>query len=328
MKPKVKIDPKSAADFQKAMGDLAAYSGEALIDVALKQAQLMCRESMMLTPPMGAGGKGGLTSTGLKAGQRSVEKDVRKLFVALDGKGIAPVFLLQQRMALAVKNNNKAEFQNLIRGSKIKMLRGLSPVLQKIAGDYDEDRAMRKAKNYFNKSNPIRSEYGLGFVKDMTPLHQAMLEKTGGRFKRGKTPINPLGSWHNKQVVQSEEALMAYIQRRQATVGRLKAGWWDALNMIPNPSPNGKEKEYGRAGVGDWIKAQATGQGRVGLMQTPQAVNMTIANLIGDANSVATLADTKGLVLGIRVANIQRDLNNRMLKAFERAKANAAKNKK
>jgi hypothetical protein len=325
MKVKASIEPKSMAQFQAAMNDLSKMSQETLLDIGLKQAQLICREMMMLTPPMAAGGKGGLVAGGYKAGLRSVEKDIRKLYVALDGKGNAPVFLFQQRLALAVKANNKAEFNNLITGQNRKVLGKLSPVLQKICSDYDLDRALKKAKNYLAKSSPVKSEYGLGYTKQLKPLHQLMLEKTGGRFKRNGKPFNPLGSWTNKQVVVSEEQLMAYIQQRQATVGRLKAGWWDALMLIPNPSPNGTEKEYGRAGIGAWIKAQATGQGRFALLKDKKMFNMTVSNLIGDINNVSTQAHTKSLVLGIREANIRRDIENRVKKMVEQANKKQSK---
>jgi len=320
MKVKAGIVPKTMAEFQTAMNELSAMSREAMVDIGLKQAQLICRDMMAFTPPMAAGGGGGLTSTGQKAGKRAVEKDIRKLYVAMDGKGTAPVFLFQQRLAIAVKADNKAEFNKLILGQNNKVLSKLSPVLRKICQDYDLDRALRKAKNYLAKSNPRRNEYGLlGYTKQLRPLHQAMLEKTGGRFKKNGKPFNPLGSWTNAQIVPDEETLIAYITQRQAHVGRLKAGWWDALQLIPNPSPRGKEMEYGRAGVGDWIKAQSSGQGRFSMAKGTNTVSMTVANMIGDLNSVSTDAKTKSIVLGLRTANIQRDIENRIKKMVAQA---------
>lgn len=321
MKVKARIVPKSMAEFQTAMNNLADMSRTAMVDIGLKQAQLICRDMMSLTPPMGAGGKGGLTSTGEKAGKRSVERDIRKLYVAMDGNGNAPMFLFQQRLALAVKSNNSAEFDNLILSQNRKILGKLSPVLQKICADYDLERAMKKAKNYFARSSPQRSQYGSaagGYAKDMK-LHQLMLDKTGGRFKKNGKPFNPLRSWIDKQIVPFDSQLVTYISQRQAHVGKLKAGWWDALQLIPNPSSSGKEKEYGRAGVGDWIKAQATSQGRFSMAKGTNTVKMTVANMIGDLNNVSTEANTKSLVLGIRTANIQRDIDDRVRKMVERA---------
>ena len=319
MKVKASIQPKSMAEVQQAMVNLSNMSREAIMDISLKQAQLICRDMMSLTPPMAKGGKGGLVEAGFKAGKRSVERDIRKLYVALDGKGAAPKFLFSQRLALAVKDNNKSEFNRLILGQNRKLLGQLSPVLQKICADYDLERAMKKAKNYFSKAHPKSNEYGLGYTKDLKPLHQLMLDKTGGRFKRNGRPFNPLSSWANKQIASSEAELIAYIERRQATVGRLKAGWWDALQLIPNPSPNGREKEYGRSGVGGWIKLQSTGQGRFSLAKDLQKVNLTISNMIGDLNNVSSDANTKSLVLGIRTAALQADLENRVKKMVEQA---------
>lgn len=320
MKVKAAIIPATMAEFQTAMNDLSAMSREAMVDIGLKQAQLICRDMMAFTPPLANGGGGGLTSTGQKAGKRSVERDIRKLYVAMDDRGVAPVFLFQQSLALAVKANNKAQFNQLILGANRKVLSKLSPVLQKICSDYDLDRALRKAKNYMAKAHPRKNDYGLvGYTNQLRPLHQRMLEKTGGRFKRGGKPFNPLGSTWNKQLVNSDADLMAYIEQRQAHVGRLKAGWWDALQLIPNPSPRGKEMTYGRAGVGDWIKAQSSGQGRFSMANGTKTVSMSVSNMIGDLNSVSTDAKTKSIVLGLRTANIQRDIENRVRKMVEAA---------
>jgi hypothetical protein len=322
MKVQVKIQPKSMAEFQAALKDFADYAGQGILDVALKNAQLMCRESMLFTPPMGAGGKGGLTVTGQKAGMKSVERDVRKLYVAADNKkGIAPVFIISQQLGQSVKENRPNDFRRILDGARMGVLTKLSPVLQKIAGDYDDDRAFRKAKNYLNRTLYRKTEYGtLGFERNLKPLHQRMLAKFGGRFKIGKTPVNPVGNWRNKILVETDAEIMSYVVERQAHVGRLKAGWWDALQMIPNPKFNGNEKEYGRAGVDAYIKAQSSSQGRVSLNNTQSVVNMTISNMIGNANGVADEAEVKSLVLGLREANIRRDLENMIKKAAAKAK--------
>ena len=322
MRVKVKIEPKSMAQFQAAMVEFANASKQGILDIALKNAQLMCRESMLFTPPMGAGGKGGLTVTGQKAGLKSVERDVRKVYVAADSKkGIAPVFILSQQLGMSVKENNPSEFRKILNGARMGTLTKMSPVLQRIANDYDDERAFRKAKNYLNKTLYRKTEYGtLGFQRDLKPVHNMLLAKYGGRFKIGKNPINPVGNWRNKLLVQTDAEIMAYVVERQRHVGRLKAGWWDALQMIPNPKFNGNEKQFGRAGVDAYIKSQSSSQGRVSLNNTAQQVNMTISNMIGNANGVADEAEVKSLVLGLREANIRRDLENMIKKAAAKAK--------
>lgn len=322
MRVQVKIDPKSMAEFQAALKDFADHTGQGILDIALKNAQLMCRESMLFTPPMGAGGVGGLTVTGQKAGMKSVERDVRKIYVAADSKkGIAPVFIISQQLGMAVKENNPSDFRKILNGARMSVLNKLSPVMQKIAGDYDDERAFLKAKNYLNRTLYRKTEYGtLGFERNLKPLHQRLLGKFGGRFKIGKTPINPVGNWRNKVLVQTDAEIMAYVVERQAHVGRLKAGWWDALMMIPNPKFNGNEKQYGRAGVDAYIKAQSSTDGRVSLNNTKSVVNMTISNMIGNSNNVADEANVKSLVLGLREANIRKDLENMIKKAANKAK--------
>ena len=322
MRVQVKIDPKSMAEFQAALKDFADHTGQGILDIALKNAQLMCRESMLFTPPMGAGGVGGLTVTGQKAGMKSVERDVRKIYVAADSKkGIAPVFIISQQLGMAVKENNPSDFRKILNGARMSVLNKLSPVMQKIAGDYDDERAFLKAKNYLNRTLYRKTEYGtLGFERNLKPMHQRLLGKFGGRFKIGKTPINPVGNWRNKVLVQTDAEIMAYVVERQAHVGRLKAGWWDALMMIPNPKFNGNEKQYGRAGVDAYIKAQSSTDGRVSLNNTKSVVNMTISNMIGNSNNVADEANVKSLVLGLREANIRKDLENMIKKAASKAK--------
>lgn len=322
MRVKVKIEPKSMAEFQAALKAFADHTGQGILDVALKNAQLMCRESMLFTPPMGAGGVGGLTVTGQKAGMKSVERDIRKIFIAADNKkGIVPVFMISQQLGQAVKENNPSDFRKILNGARMGVMTKLSPVMQKIAGDYDDERAFRKAKNYLNRTLYRKTEYGtLGFETNLKPLHQRLLVKFGGRFKIGKTPINPVGNWRNKVLVQTDAEIMAYVVERQAHVGRLKAGWWDALQMIPNPKFNGNEKQYGRAGVDAYIKAQSSSQGRVTLNNNPSQVNMTISNMIGNENNVADEAGVKSLVLGLREANIRKDLENMIKRAAAKAK--------
>jgi hypothetical protein len=193
--------------------------------------------------------------------------------------------------------------------------------MQKIANDYDDERAFRKAKNYLNRTRYTKSEYGtIQFERNLRPLHQRLLTRYGGRFKIGLTPINPVGDWRNRYMVQTEEEIISYVLERQLHVGRLKAGWWDALLMIPNPKFNGTEKQYGRAGIDSYIKAQSSNEGRFSMNSSPKEVNLSISNMIGNANSVADEAGVKSLVLGLRVSNINKDLANMIKRAAARAK--------
>jgi hypothetical protein len=322
MRIQTKIEPKSMAEFQAAMSDFANASSQGILDIALKNAQLMCRESMLFTPPMGRGGKGGLTVTGQAAGMKSVERDIRKVFIPVDKGGIAQVFMLSKNLGAAVKENNPGEFRKILDTARIGVMNRLSPVMQKIASDYDDDRAFRKAKNYLNRTRYSKSEYGtMQFERNLRPLHQRLLTRYGGRFKIGKTLINPVGDWRNKYMVQTDEEIISYVLERQLHVGRLKAGWWDALMMIPNPkTTEGNEKQYGRAGVDAYIKAQSSNEGRFSMNSSPREVNLTISNMIGNTNSVADEADVKSLVLGLRVANINKDLANMIKRAAARAK--------
>jgi hypothetical protein len=315
----IKFDPKSMAEFNQAMTEFAFACRETIRDIGLKNAALICRESMMLTPPMGAGGKGGLTVTGEKAGMRAIATDVRKIFVAADSrKGIAPLILLTTKLAYATKAGNPSEFRSLLDGAgRTALLRG-TRVLQAIANDYNDDRAFRKAKNYFNKSQFRTNEYGLGYQRKLGPVHNELKTQAGGRFKHNGRPYQPLINWRNKILVETDAEIEEYIETRTPAVGKLKAGWFKVLMTLPKPSRRENMTNFGTSGIGDYIKAHAGHAGSFTFTDTQTNVDIMLTNGIANKNNVSTQADVKHTVLGLRYKQLRLDLEQRLKKAADK----------
>jgi len=316
----VKIEPKSMADFERAMMEYAYACRQTIRDVGLKNAALMCRESMMLTPPMGAD-KNGLMVQAQKAGERSINRDVRKIFVATSArKGIAPLLILTERLAYSTKYGSPSEFRSLLEGASRTTLMKGTRVLQAIANDYDDERAFKKAKNYFAKSITRKSEYGsMGFVRDPYPIHQAYRDQHGGRFsKRGK-PFSPLRNWRDKEVVQEDSEIAEYVASRAPAVGKLKSGWFKILQMLPKPSAREGKTNFGTGGIPTYIKRHPGTAGYMTLIDANDVFSLVIGNAIADKNNVSTEADVKSTVIGLRVKQLRLDLEQRLKKAAEKA---------
>ena len=319
MKATAKIDPKSLAEFNEAMTRYAYACRETLRDIALKNAALICRESIMLTPPMGKGGKGGLTVSGEKAGKRALAADVRKIYVAADNrKGIAPLILLSQKLAYSTRNGTVAEFRSLMEGASRTALKRGTRILQAIANDYDDERAYKKAKNYFNRASIRTTEYGtIGYQRELKPLHSTLLARAGGRFKRGGKPFEPLTNWRNKLLVETDAEIQEYITSRTPMVGKLKSGWYKDLISLPKPSSRENKTNFGTSGIANYIKVHSGSSGYIKLNETSSNIDLTIGNGIANMNNVSSEADVKQTVLGLRYKQISLDLEQRMRKNAE-----------
>ena len=302
MNAQVKIEPKSLAEFEQAMMGYAYACKETIRDVGLKNAALMCRESMMLTPPMGSKGNG-LKQQAQKAGEKAINRDVRKIFIAVDSrKGIAPLLLLTERLAYSTRHGTPAEFRSLLQGAARATLKRGTRVLQAIANDYDDERAFRKAKNYFARSITRKSDYGsMGFVADPKPL------------------LQPLRNWRDKEIVQDEQTIKDYVASRTPAVGMLKAGWYKILMSLPKPSSRENKSNFGTSGIPNYIKRHAGAAGYINLVEAKDVFALVIGNGIANTNNVSTEADVKSLVLGLRVKSLRLDLEQRLKKDADKA---------
>jgi hypothetical protein len=301
----VSIPPKSLAEFNAQLTRVAKEIGMDAQSMVAKQAMLICEDMANFTPGMPKGGGQGITKLGKEAGEDAVAGDIRKLFIAVGDRNInsqrAVVF---RSLAHATQTNNRASFDKIIKRSRIETLR-ISPIMTKILNDQNYDRAFLKAKNYLARVPLAVNEYGFDYVRDMRAHHNRVKAKFGGRIGRGQRIGEP------RLLVESKQDLDAYIKERQAAVGRTKAGWLRALNMIPKPLR--ANVASGRFGAGlrnaGWI-ARHGGQGDAVGAYTDRQAQVTIRNFIGNVNSIADAARTMPTALGNRVKQMEADLNN------------------
>lgn len=306
------IEPKSKADFDKA---ISVFAEKVRVEVSIitnEQMRLMLRDAMIFTPPMLKGGGQGLSPKALTAGMGKLAKDVKRIFVPMDdNRRGKPVFL---RQVIASIRNNKW-YSELNHFKQIEpTVSSLSPVMRKIIQDSDPRRAELKAKNYLNKASADGSIRPiLGPTDDFKGIHERYKGRVGGRWPKNAPVGGP------QYMISTATALQAYIEQRQVKVGYTKAAWATALRLIP-PLVSSKGKAR-NVGVYDapWVDRNRSAMGQFSMSQTPIGTSMTATNLIGNINNVATEADTVNLVYGNRVKQLYATVEARTKDHAERA---------
>ena len=269
-----------------------------------KQAMLICADMATFTPGMPKGGGQGLTKYAKAAGEGAVAGDIRKIFIAVGDRNISTQKgIVFQGLAHATQTNDRALFDKIIKKSRIETLR-ISPIMTKILNDRDYDRAFLKAKNYLARVPVSQNHLGVEYAKDLRSHHNRVKAKFGGRIGRDQRIGEP------RLMVESKQELDAYIKERQAAVGRTKAGWLRALNMIPKPlRANVASGRFGaKLRNAGWI-ARHGGSGQATAAYSDKNAQVTVQNFIGNINEIAVIADTMGLALGNRVKQMESDLN-------------------
>ena len=293
----VTVEPASRNRFLEALRRFAAETGQTMKDACLEQAALACQDAATFTPPLPKGGGRGLSKAAQTAGDNAVAGDVRKLFVAANDRNSASAAaLLTNQLAYATKTNDRSLFDKVIGKGTMQALKGLSPIMRKIANDQDYDRAFKKAKNYFNTTNPIRTEYGQGFVQELRPPHNRIKGKFGGRIGKNVRPTKV------KMLVESKGDLDAYIKERQAMVGYIKSGWASALRSLPKPMINGVPKDFGTDLLAvAWINRHGgSGLGMSRVTADQKQVEVLVRNNRGNVNNIAVDARVMPLVTANR----------------------------
>jgi hypothetical protein len=312
MAKKGAIEPKSLAQFVEACRQFAAQTGITMRDAVLEQAAFACQDAANFTPPLVKGGGGGLTPGAKKAGLGAVAGDISKIFVAANdtsAKGVKGNIVNQ--IAFAVKGGDFGAFSRLTSGSKLQGMLGQKSILSKIAADADKQRAFAKARNFLNKSNPIKTEYGTqGFARGLRLIHDQVKSRFGGRIPKGRRPVSA------KLLVQDKSELNEYIIKRQSMVGAIKSGWAKALASLPRPKDNnGQQGEPGaQLKSATWITSHSvvTGNNRTNFSNNLAEVSVT--NTLGNINGIADQAGVLGLVYGNRVKQMPGMIRYRMRK--------------
>jgi hypothetical protein len=311
----VSISPKSQAEFIAALRQFAANTGQTMRDAALEQAALACQDAATFTPPLPKGGGRGLSKAAQTAGDNAVAGDIKKMFVAAnDRNSNSAAALLTNQLAYATKTNDIGLFNKVIGKGSLQALKNLPPIMRKIANDRDYDRAFKKAKNYFNTTNPVMTDYGQGFVNELRPPHNRIKGKFGGRIGKSVRPVKL------KMLVESKSDLDQYIRDRQAMVGMIKAGWASALRSLPKPVINGVPKDFGVKLLSvAWINRNNRVLGRNSLTANEKVVELSVTNTQGNVNGIATDADVLGLVYANRVKQMKARFEKHMNSTIQRA---------
>ncbi len=311
----VSISPKSQAEFIAALRQFAANTGQTMRDAALEQAALACQDAATFTPPLPKGGGRGLSKAAQVAGDNAVAGDIKKMFVAAnDRNSNSAASLLTNQLAYATKANDIGLFNKVIGKGSLQALKNLPPIMRKIANDRDYDRAFKKAKNYFNTTNPVMTDYGQGFVQELRPPHNRIKGKFGGRIGKAVRPVKL------KMLVESKSDLDQYIRDRQAMVGMIKAGWASALRSLPKPVINGVPKDFGVQLLKvAWINRHNQVRGTNTLTANEKVVELSVTNTQGNVNGIATDADVLGLVYANRVKQMKARFEKHMNSTIQRA---------
>lgn len=308
------IDPKSKADFDKAISDFAKEVKVERDIIANEQMRLLLRDAMTFTPPMPKGGGRGLSAAAHKAGMNKLGNDVRRIFVPMDQpkKGF-PVVLRQ--VINSVRANDQEGFRSIYdQKSVLSRIGKMSPVLRKIMQDTSYTRAFAKAKNYLNKANIFGQVRPIeGPTDDLRGIHDKYKRAVNGRWPKNA----PIGG--PQYFVGTALMLEAYIAERQFKVGRVKAGWASALQLIPPlVSSKGNARNYGVYDA-PWVDVNRSSMGQFSMSKNAQSVSMTATNLIGNINNVASEANTENIVYGNRVKQLNNTVQGRIKDKAERA---------
>lgn len=316
MASKVSIEPKSLSQFVEACRQFAAGMKITMRDAVLEQAMLACQDAAKFTPPMPKGGGNGLGPAAQKAGLGAVAGNISKIFVAANDQSskAAPGRIVNQ-IAFAVKSDDFGTFNRILDGGKLSGMLGQRSILSKIALDSDRQRAFAKAKNFLNRTSPIKSDYGTqGFVTSLRSIHNQVKGRFGGRIKKGQKAVTA------KLLVQDKDTLADYIVLRQQMVGAVKSGWASCLRTLPRPKDmNGQQGEPGaELRKATWITKHSSVVGTNTSNFTDAVAEVTVTNSIGNINNIATEADTLGLVYGNRVKQMPSQVRYRMQKPVDK----------
>ena len=314
----VKIDPKTFEEFQQACEEFAKGLGVDTHDVAIRQAHLICMDAMTFTPPMSKSGGGGLSSGAKQTGEGAVKADVNSIAVSANKRSAA--FLMYRKLGDAAFRNDRSYFNNVMDNSKNVLKTVRNSIMIKIANDPDHERAFKKARNLFARAIPQSRTDNISqkFYTDIEPQHMRLKKKYDGRNIRKKQKQM---DWLNKYVTTDQSVINNEIKKSNLQVGALKSGWYKAKQRIPKMKGR-VVKNPGSEHVSQYIKRHSSPNGITNYSYNEKTLRLSLVNLIGNNNNVATTAGTKNIVYGNRVKQMPAELEHILA-------ANAAKfNKK
>lgn len=310
-----KIEPKSRADFEKALADFATNAKQSFFYVAIKQASLLCSETAAFTPPLSKNGKG-LGDAAKKAGEGAVAGDVSKIMLGADTKKAKQQAKkrtgVMRELVHAVHMNDIGAFNKVVQAAQMQTLQKMSPIMRRILNDPNYERAFGKARNYLAKAD-LKTQNYKGFVTDLKTWHDFKKGQFGGRMKPGQRPKG------GKAMVETQAAINAYVKERQRQVGKTKSGWFKALESLPNfVKKSGKFENFGSPlRKATWLH-HFSNDGYGSHQLDPANLVVTIGNRSGNVNNIADESGAERLAYGNRVKQMMKDLDQLLRKDVAR----------
>jgi hypothetical protein len=311
--------PRSRDEFIAALKQFKEGTNDGMTDVYLEQAALMCRDSMVLTPPIVKAGGQGMSKDALMVGNAAIKGDVHSVVVGQrSGSVNGRRGRLFRKLGSAAFMNNVSKFWKLA-GDNTDLFSGNALYARMFNKGFGTEKSFNKLKNYFNRIGQQEAGNALNrsvidSVEGVKRVHMAALKRFGGRIRKNGGP--GIEFWERMEA--KDQVLKDYIRERQKTVGKVKAGWVDTLNKLPKPKRlGGSRNNAGRSKIPVWIKRHQQSTGYVAMTYQEAEVmvlNLVLGNRNGDADYVATDADVKNLVYGNRVQQMPAQLQA-MLKA-------------
>jgi len=299
----VKIDPKSFEEFQRACEEFAKGLGVDTHDVAIRQAHLICMDAMTFTPPMMKSGGGGLLSGAKNMGEGAVKADVNSIAVSANKRSAA--FLMYRKLGDAAFRNDRSYFDRVLNNSNKVLKTVRNSIMVKIANDPDHERAFKKSRNLFARAIPQSNTDNLSqtYYSDIKDQHMRLKTKYDGRNIRKKQRRM---DWVNKYITTDQSVIDKEINRSKLQVGALKAGWFKAKQRIP--AMKGKAVKRAGGTVPAWVSRHGAPNGITNYSYTDKTLSLSLINLIGNNNNVASTAGTKNIVYGNRVKQMPAEL--------------------
>ena len=293
--------PSSEAQFKKALDEYAQGMALSMEDAASVAASRLSVAALELTPPLLPGGGGGLTKAAKDAGFGAVSRDIKSLFTAKDDSKASAVGLSLNSLRYAAISNDQGAFERIRKRATLQKASIVNTKTMKIIKDNNPERAFKKAKNLFNKSNPVTPMGYQDVTLDLRKEHLARRHID----RQGRVRVwRNTGSFLGKYVAESKAALEAYIKDTQAHVGFLKAGWYEVLMKLPKLNNKALFKS---SEIPAWIKRHR-GNGYVTSFRNAMGVHMVIGNSIGDNDSQATKNNVQGVARSIAMIRLIGDL--------------------
>jgi hypothetical protein len=222
---------------------------------------------------------------------------------------------MYRKLGDAAFRNDRSYFDRVLNNSNKVLKTVHNTIMVKIANDPDHERAFKKARNLFARVIPQTSADNVSqqFYTDIKDQHNRLKTKYDGRNIRKKQKQM---NWLNKYITTDQSVIDKEITRSKLQVGALKAGWYKAKQRIP--AMKGKQVKQPGGTVPAWVSRHGAPNGLTIYSYNERTLNLSVINLTGNNNNVATDAGTKNIVYGNRVkqmpAELQRVLEARAAK--------------